>query len=115
LTSSTLWNFEGGSGVERVRLPVLNHLSKAGVALCDSLLLRGCARHAEHWPGFITDLFGVGCLDDTTCVHNKRLGFSLGEPAVNVYQEGGCFKPHQDQQVRETPSWPRSWANFSLF
>ena len=95
LSSSPLWNYEGGPGVERVRLPVLERFSTSGIALCDLLLVRGCARGCE----VIADLFDADCLNDTTCLHNQRLGFSLYEPAVNVYQAGGCFDRHEDKQT----------------
>ena len=56
-------------------------------------------------PFVVADLGGRhGCngrphrLSETTCLDNKQLGFSLGEPAVNVYTEGGGFDPHQDRQ-----------------
>lgn len=107
LSSSTLWNFEGSPGVERVRLPVVEHLSDAGLALCDAMLLRGCAVAGAQWPELISDLFpgdpdaleNNGCLDGRFgfCL-NEHLGFSLKEPAVNVYQAGGRFKPHKDNQ-----------------
>ena len=58
--------------------------------------MRACARAAELIAA--TGLFFPECLNETTCLHNEQLGFSLGEPAVNVYRTGGEFKPHQDRQ-----------------
>ena len=83
---------------EKIRLPVLEKLSEAGLALYDALLLRSCARVDECLPELIPRLFEAGCLDTSTCLRNERLMFSLGEPAINIYQAGGSFKAHQDKQ-----------------
>lgn len=101
--SSRLWSFDGSNGIDRIRLPVLEHFCERmngadvdGSTLCDALLVRACARAAELIAE--SDLFSTGCLNKTTCLHNKQLGFSLGEPAINVYTKGGRFKPHKDRQ-----------------
>jgi hypothetical protein len=31
-----------------------------------------------------------------------------------AYAKFGAVATHADGQVRKTPSWPRSWANFSV-
>ena len=89
LSSSPLWNYEGGPGVERVRLPVLERFSTSGIALCDLLLVRGCARGCE----VIADLFDADCLNDTTCLHNQRLGFStcMSRRSTFTRQEGALI------------------------
>ena len=101
--SSRLWSFDGSNGIDRIRLPVLEHFCERmngadvdGSTLCDALLVRACARAAELIAE--SDLFRTGCLNKTTCLHNKQLGFSMGEPAINVYTKGGRFKPHKDRQ-----------------
>jgi hypothetical protein len=38
----------------------------------------------------------------------KNVGFGPGQGVR------GLFVNHELQQVRKTPSWPRSWANFSF-
>ena len=43
-------------------------------------------------------MFGESCLSDDSCLHNERLVFSEGEPAINVYSRGGRFEPHEDKQ-----------------
>ena len=83
---------------ERIRLPVLERLGDEGLALYDALLLRACARAKECLPALVSGLFGEDTLNGSTCLHNDQLMFSLGEPAINVYQSGGCFKAHQDKQ-----------------
>ena len=94
-----------GAAVERVHASresrirmQLETLREPSVALYDLLLLRACERVKDVLPTLLHDLFGADCLDDATLVRNERLGFSSGEPAINVYQAGGSFKAHQDHQ-----------------
>lgn len=82
---------------EKIRMPIAERLGEEGQALCDKLLVRTFERMQECFPsGLVEALFGEGCLEPSTCLHNPRLSFSIGEPAVNVYQTGGLFKPHTD-------------------
>lgn len=83
----------------RVRLPVTEHLDRAGVALCDTILLRAIALLKAQQPAMVASLFGDALDEESSCVRNGRLGFSSGEPAVNVYRApGGGFTPHEDKQ-----------------
>jgi hypothetical protein len=76
LESSRLWNFDGSNGVERVRLPVLEHFGERmngadcdGATLCDALLVRACAWAAELIA--ITGLFEPESLNKATCLHSN--------------------------------------------
>ena len=73
-------------------------LCQEGVGRCDALLLRQLALLEAEVPALLSANFGDGCLDASTCVFNRRLVFSPGEPAINVYTPGGCFTPHNDYQ-----------------
>jgi len=67
--------------------------------LCDKVLLRALVQVRAEMPELTISLFGDCLHDDAqTCVHSKSLEFADGEPAVNIYTAGGCFKPHEDGQ-----------------
>ena len=78
----------------RVRLPVSETLSGEGKTLCDRLLVRALALVKTHQPQLQAALFGECPL--STCLDNQERSFAAGEPAVNVYSEGGRFEPHED-------------------
>ena len=80
-----------------VRRPVEGFLGKESAALCDALLLRQLALLDSSVPTLTRDLFGDS-LSPSSCTHNPLLAWSEGEPAINVYTEGGCFTPHEDEQ-----------------
>lgn len=88
----------GASVPARVRLPIADHLAAEEVELCDRILMRSVAVLTEQLPELLADRFGA-TLDGGTVLGNARLGFSDGEPAVNVYTAGGYFKPHEDKQA----------------
>ena len=84
------------SDAGRVRMPVEQRLSTAAQVLCDRLFVRALAA--------LTPLEGAAatwgaCLSAPTCLRNPALGWSPGEPAVNVYVAGGEFRPHEDEQT----------------
>ena len=84
-----------------LRIPIKEKLGAEGVALTDLLLLRQIALLQRHLPQLTASLFdaeGHGSCLTSTCVHNTELVFSPGEPAVNVYNQTGCFTPHEDKQ-----------------
>ena len=50
-------------------------------------------------PSLDTHLYGDSLnTSPHTIFHNPRLIWSEGEPAVNVYNAGGMFTPHEDAQ-----------------
>lgn len=79
----------------RVRMPIARMLGADSHALCEELLLRSLALLEEQAPTLNTVLLG-GC--PLTLAGNAGLSFAAGEPAINVYTEGGGFKPHEDKQ-----------------
>lgn len=80
-------------------MPIADALDTAGVATCDSLLLRAVALLDAVTPLLTRALFPPhAALSTATCVHNPNLAFSTGEPAINIYTEGGGFQPHEDKQ-----------------
>ena len=82
---------------EKIRMPITDRLGSAGQALCEQLLLQAQNRLGHQLPALAERLFGTGCLDQKVFLRNPRLNFSIGEPAVNVYLAGGCFKAHKDR------------------
>lgn len=69
--------------------------------LCDRILLRvlSLLREDLQLPAILSELFGdllAGAPESV--IDNPQLGFSAGEPAINVYRSGGSFAPHQDKQ-----------------
>ena len=97
---------QASSTVGRTRMPIADMLGASGVATCDALLLRALSQLDATMPLLTPALFPHGscsptcapCLSPTSCVHNPRLVFSTGEPAINVYTQGGGFQAHQDKQ-----------------
>ena len=86
-------------GHGRMRMPVTDALDAAGVATCDSLLLRAISLLDAAMPLLTQALFPLhATLSATTCIHNPNLVFSTNEPAINIYTEGGGFGAHEDKQ-----------------
>ena len=83
-----------------VRSPIAELIGAEGTALCDALLRRQLAMlSSTAAPTLTADLFGdVLSSSPDTVLHNARLAWSEGEPAINAYTEGGCFTPHEDEQ-----------------
>lgn len=82
-----------------VRRPAVELLGSEGIALFDSLLLRQMERVRQAAPSLDTHLYGDSLnTSPHTIFHNPRLIWSEGEPAVNVYNAGGMFTPHEDAQ-----------------
>ena len=87
----------------RTRLPIADMLDASGVATCDAILLRALSLLDAITPLLTPALFPhdashLPCLSPTSIVGNPKLVFSTGEPAINVYTQGGGFKAHQDKQ-----------------
>ena len=81
----------------RYRMPVMDSFDEAGQALCDELLTRVLAMVQVHLPALADELFG-GSLLEPSCIANESLTFTPGEPAVNLYRQGGVFNRHEDGQ-----------------
>lgn len=83
----------------RVRMPIERMAmwpgGEEGEALCEVLLLRSLAKLEQQAPLLNRVLFGA-C--PTSCSGNPQLSFATGEPAINCYTQGGCFRPHTDKQ-----------------
>ena len=86
----------GGAAASRHRMQIEHSLTAPGQALCDALLLRALSLLEAQ---LVHDLFGDCTTDSDTCVHNPQLAFSTNEPAINVYNSGGHFKPHEDNHA----------------
>ena len=91
----------GEAGYQRstcIRMPVQETFDAAGQALCEELLMRALRFLATELPStdgsLLLALFGG---TPASLLGNRRLSFSQGEPAVNVYREGAEFKPHEDK------------------
>lgn len=82
----------------RLRMPITSVLETPGQDLCDRLLMRMLAHLDGAMPNLLESLFGNALNGATSCASNPNLGFSPGEPAVNVYGVGGAFQPHCDGQ-----------------
>ena len=88
-----------------VRIPI-TRLREDTQALCDRLLVRGVSTLHEQLPGLLSAIFGDSHTGSssfsngapTSIAHNPTLTFTPGEPACNVYVEGGQFRPHEDRQ-----------------
>lgn len=84
-----------------VRQPIVSFIGSEGSSLCDALLLRQLAllRSLADGQALTDGLFGEALTTSpSTVVHNPRLAWSEGEPAINVYTAGGRFTPHEDEQ-----------------
>jgi hypothetical protein len=91
-----------GDGVipGRVRLPVVTMLGGAGQDLCDRLLHRAVERIdvAPLLHQLLPSLFAECFEGSRSFYSNRRIGYTHGEPAINVYTTGGRFHPHTDKQ-----------------
>lgn len=88
----------------RVRVPICEMLKAPGQALCDEILVRALTR-TECSPSVFEpltiSLFGQRRVDSFLSegiIHNTLLEFSEGEPAINIYNSKGSFKPHKDKE-----------------
>jgi len=75
----------------RLRLPAASWPDPAARTLSDALVQRALAFARDQLPSLVEERFGPSDAEET-------LVFSHGEPAVNVYREGGQFQPHEDLQ-----------------
>ena len=73
----------------KVRLPIIK-LSQAH-DLCDHLVRRTLRLMEDQLPSLAMTLFGQAIE-----LSDMDIRFSLNEPAVNVYQNGGSFDQHED-------------------
>jgi len=109
----------------QVRMPISEMLSLGSQRLCDGLLLRSVTRVHRALPTLLPVLFGEAGIGNTpwegippdqdkpardapprtpvaspannmSIARNPGLVFTPGEPACNVYTEGGQFKSHED-------------------
>ena len=80
-----------------VRAPIVDLFdSQSDIDACEALLQR-CVRFVQaQLPSLAKALFGEVSFE--TVLRNSDLVFSPGEPALNVYTQGGCFTPHEDEQ-----------------
>ena len=82
-----------------VRVHVHKHLPSAEVALCNSIFVRMFRFVDSTLPSLRACNFA---LDEPThatlheLYEQGELEFSTHEPAINIYQEGGGFTPHED-------------------
>ena len=83
-----------------IRRHVTEVLGANCLALSDQLLLRQVTLLRWAAPSLTDSLFG-GMLRSSpfTCMYNKSLAWTEGEPAINIYTDGGCFTPHIDEQA----------------
>ena len=82
------------------RVP-LDALGARALATGAALLGRAVARLEAAAPGLSEALFGAGFVDrvtfDASIFDDATVGFSPGEPAVNIYvAPAGEFRPHED-------------------
>ena len=89
----------------RVRMPLADFLDCADVGLCDTILRRALGRvpllvgkQLGHEPGAAAET-SAGHAIWRSVIGNNNLNLSDGEPAINVYRVGGCFKPHEDKMA----------------
>jgi hypothetical protein len=88
-----------------VRIPI-HRLAEDTQDLCDRLLVRGVSTLHKQLPHLLPACFGDGYVGSSgwadgapaSITHDTRLVFTPGEPACNVYIEGGQFRPHEDRQ-----------------
>lgn len=92
----------GRNAFGRLRMPIAKMLGSGSgcfadgqQALCEELLLRSLSSFETQAPGLNTLLF-EGC--PQTLAGNKDISFQTGEPAINIYSEGGGIQPHEDKQ-----------------
>lgn len=82
------------SHYRRVRMPVAEMLDAEQTALCERLLQRSLSLLPA---GAVERLFSPH--EPTRIMGNPELTFATGEPAINVYSEGGSFRPHEDNEA----------------
>jgi len=99
--SRAWWSVQEVPG--RMRLPIDKApLGKPVVGLCDEVLLRVTQRLDGLLPSLLSALFGASLMDiasRATMTGNPAITFSPREPALNVYQQRGRFKPHRDEEA----------------
>lgn len=94
------WDQKSG----RTRLPVASMQGCKQQKLCETLLLRSLALFEQQAAGLNEALFGRcpqtirSASEEEAVWSSDGLLFSAGEPAINVYTDGGDFRPHQDKQ-----------------
>ena len=80
------------------RLPIVG-LHNSTQATCDQILLRALEIIDAELPGMSTQLFGepvAALVRGEQCIQSTELEFNQNEPAINIYNAGGCFNPHKD-------------------
>ena len=82
-----------------VRVPLVEMLGQPGQQLCDLLFHRTLEKMGEQagLRQLLSNVF-VGCSLEASFFTNRKIGFTEGEPAINVYTCGGVFPAHQDKQ-----------------
>lgn len=80
------------SALPKQRIPVTKLPAVHG--LCDKLIRRAHALLEEQLPYLAQSLFG-----QAAGLSDMDISFSLNEPAVNVYSEGGDFAQHEDNHM----------------
>lgn len=91
----------GATPPARVRMELVDHFDEHTIALCDLLLRRAVSRLGKELPSVVERQLGLGLGEGFASMRpgiGSMLGFSDGEPAINVYRAGGLFKPHEDKQ-----------------
>ena len=76
----------------RLRLQVTRRLSEEAQALSDALVRRALTFIALHVP----DMGEAMLQTPASRFATLDLHYSYGEPAVNIYTEGGRFEPHEE-------------------
>ena len=82
----------------RQRLHVPSRLNASAQALSEEILRRGLAFVQAHAPSMGETMLQCSAADLTDMPDDPGLEFSPGEPAVNVYTQGGEFKAHEDKR-----------------
>ena len=86
-----------------VRLHIARRLNACARAVSDTFIARAMALIESELGAAANAFFGagVGLADpDTAPLVELSLKFSPGEPAINIYSEGGEFLPHEDGSVK---------------
>lgn len=79
----------------RLRMPIEDTICSEGKEICELLLMRALSLLASELPELCSTLFSD--YEPSMCFGNPELDFADGEPAINVYTEGGHFEPHEDK------------------
>ena len=89
-----------GGASSRIRLTVAEHLDDRARDLCQTLLRRTLVMVEAELPVLAQLLLdGASASSLSELDLGTDLVYADREPAVNVYEEGGCFKPHEDKQT----------------